>query len=141
MSSNVLNLDLDFGRRENNSDVIRRLLPTIEHYRNKKKSLKSIHQALVKRGEVSMALQSFKNNYYAQRKVNRFTNEAPSKSSPSSFLSASSSSKKLTKLEQVKSQSQSNPSHKTRKIELGSLSLDEEIAAHQAQAKAIFESR
>ena len=88
-----------------------------------------------------MAFQSFKNNYYAQRKVNQSVDEVPSKSSISGFSSASYTSKKSMKPEQVKSPPQSNLPNKNRKIELGGLSLDEEIAAHQAQAKAIFESR
>ena len=141
MSSDVLNLDSDFGRRENNSDAIKRLFPTIEHYRNRKEPLINIYRALARRGEISMAFQSFKNNYYAHRKANRSLSEASSTSSVSSPSSTSSTSKKFVDLEQVESQPQSNPSHKTRKIELGNLSLEEEIAAHQAQAKAIFESR
>ena len=88
-----------------------------------------------------MAFQSFKNVYYAQRKANTSSNEAPSKPSVSNLSSASSVSKKSVKKEKPKPQTQSDPVYKIREIKPDILSLEEEIAAHQAQARAIFNDR
>lgn len=69
MSPNILNLDADFDKREYSSDAVRRLFPTIEHYRSEGKALSSIYKALIKREEISMSFSSFRNTYYAQRKA------------------------------------------------------------------------
>lgn len=142
MSSDILDMDSDLGKREPNPDAISRLLPTIEHYyRIKGNKLRSIYSVLTERGEISMAFQSFRNYYYAQRKANKLSNEAPSKPSISNLSSASSISKKSVKKEKPKPQPQSDPAYKIRKIKPDILSLEEEIAAHQAQARAIFDNR
>ena len=142
MSSDILDMDTDLGKRESNSDAIRRLFPTIEHYyRIKEYKLRSIYGVLIKRGEISMAFQSFRNYYYTERKASTSSNEASSEPSVSNLLSASSISKKSVKREKPEPQPQSDPAYKPRKIKPEVLSLEEEIAAHQAQARAIFEDQ
>lgn len=95
-------------------------------------------QSSVNPGSSNLSLGSAENEPASAFKL---SNEAPSKSSVSNSPSASSVSKKSVKKEKSKPQPQSDPAHQIRKIKPNILSLEEEIAAHQAQARAIFNSR
>ena len=95
-------------------------------------------QSLVNPGASDSSLGSAENE---PASVSKLSNEAPSNSSVSNSSSAPSVSKKSVKKEKPKPQPQSDPADKLRKIKLSSLSLEEEIAAHQAQARAIFDSQ
>ena len=59
--------DLDLEFDETPQEIVLSLMSTIEHYRKKKKSLRAIHAALHKRGDLTLTFSSFRNVYYQQR--------------------------------------------------------------------------
>ena len=141
MLSNVLDLDAGFRKVERNADIVRRLFPTIQHYRGKGKTLKTIYQVLLEEGELAMAFDSFRNCYYAQRKEEQSLNSSSIDSSKTYILAASPMKKKLEQKVKSEENDSASPAKKVRKIDTECESLEEYLAAHQAQAKAYFESR
>lgn len=129
MPSNILTLEFD--NTESNAAAVKRLLPTIEYYRGKKKTLVDIHRALSKLGEISMCFGSFKNSYYSQREK--------SSSQPTGGSNLASQKIEKTDGQDVKSENIESPA--PRKIAVGNLSLAEELAEHQAQAAAVFQNK
>jgi len=58
---------LEFQEKRTQTSAIRRLLPTIEHYRKERKSLQKIYKALYENGEITLLYSSFRTIYYEQR--------------------------------------------------------------------------
>lgn len=131
----ILDLDADFDDKERGVDAVERLLETVEHYRDKGKSLASIHRVLLKRGELTMGYQSFANYYYAQRKLSE-----PSAKDESELHTIEPALTTLIreKSKRYKQKPVSVPKQKIRQIDIENTDMEAYIAAHQAQAKAYF---
>lgn len=118
-------LSLDFNSKPSVSGQVRKLLPTIEHYKEQEGySLRQIYDALHAEAHVQCAWPSFQNTYYRVRKEDamRFSAEEIMPSQP---ISPSNSSRTKTK-----GVSSKNP-----------LSSGLDLAAHQAKARAVFDRK
>lgn len=116
-------LSLDFDSKPSVSGQVRKLLPTIEHYKAQEGySLRQIYDALHAKAHIQCAWPSFQNTYYRVRKgadVQIPEEETkPLSSAPTS------------------SRSRPNPSPSQRSLS-GGLDLD----AHQAKARAVFDRK
>ena len=116
-------LSLDFDSKPSVSGQVRKLLPTIEHYKEQEGySLHQIYNALYAKAHVQCAWSSFQNTYYRVRKENDA--QIPEEDlKPSPLASAPQSSR----LKSVRSQQSFS----------GGLNLE----AHQAKAKAVFDRK
>ena len=139
MSSNIIDLDAGFRKEEHNADIVKRLLPTIEHYRELGKTLKTIHKVLVAEGIVSMSFGAFRSCYYTQRKIKQSSNISALDSSKPYIPPASSKRKKSVKQSEAERKEDASIAENIRKIETDGESLEDYLAAHQAQARAFFE--
>ncbi|MEO0519124.1 MAG: hypothetical protein AAF171_17685 [Cyanobacteria bacterium P01_A01_bin.116] len=121
-------LSLDFDSKPSVSGQVRKLLPTIEHYKEQEGySLRQIYDALYAKAHVQSTWASFQNTYYRVRKENdaQAPKEAPQ---PSSSASVSQPSRTVQK--SVRSQRSQQ-----------SLSGGLDLEAHQARAKAVFDRK
>ena len=117
----ILSLDFDF--RPSVSGQVRKLLPTIEHYKEQEGySLRQIYDALYAKAHVQRAWPSFQNTYYRVRKEDdvQIPEEEPKPLPPASAPQSS-------RLKSVRSQQSFS----------GGLNLE----AHQAKAKAVFDRK
>ena len=139
MTVAILDLDADFDDKERGVDAVERLLETVEHYRDKGKSLASIHRVLLKRGELTMGYQSFANYYYAQRKLSAPVSKDESEP-PTAKPSSATSTRKQPK--RSKQKPASVPQQKISQIDdIENMDLETYIAEHQAQARAYFDKQ
>ncbi|MEO0707820.1 MAG: hypothetical protein AAF050_19450 [Cyanobacteria bacterium J06649_5] len=127
-------LSLDFDSKPSVSGQVRKLLPTIEHYKEQEGySLCQIYDALYAKAHVQCAWPSFQNTYYRVRKENdaQLPEEEPK---PSPLASVPQSPRLRPK--PVRSHS---PSVGRSQQSLSSGGLD--IEAHQAKARAVFDRK
>lgn len=118
-------LSLDFDSKPSVSGQVRKLLPTIEHYKEQEGySLRQIYDALHVEDHVQCAWPSFQNTYYRVRKEDamRLSAEETMLSQPTSL-----SKPPRTEPRVVSSKKSLN----------GGLDL----AAHQAKARAVFDRK
>ena len=141
MSSNPKTLDLGLRRNETPADSIRRLLPTIEHYRKQNHPLSAIYKVLLERGEIQVALQTFKNHYYRERKSIEASKISTQDASIPADMSVPTVERMPEKGRETAVKSKLNPTQKVRELELESLSWEEELQVHQEQAKAYFDNK
>lgn len=121
-------LSLDFDSKPSVSGQVRKLLPTIEHYKSQEGySLRQIYDALYAKAHVQCAWPSFQNTYYRVRKENsvQAPGEEPKSSPLASVPQPSRSSQKSVR------------SHRSQQSLSGGLDLE----AHQARAKAVFDRK
>ena len=132
-------LSLEFDSKPSVSGQVRKLLPTIEHYKSQEGySLRQIYDALQAKDYIQCAWPSFQNTYYRVRK------EAEDARSPEE---ATQSSKGETVRWQSPSEGRSQPLSPSKpprkKIEISPskrpLSGGLDLAAHQAKARAVFD--
>ncbi|MEM6452517.1 MAG: hypothetical protein AAF703_19645 [Cyanobacteria bacterium P01_D01_bin.105] len=126
-------LSLDFDAKPSVSGQVRKLLPTIEHYKEQEGySLRQIYDALYAKAHVQCAWPSFQNTYYRVRKEN--SEQAPGeepKSSPLASVPQPSRSRQKSARWQSPSEGRSQQS----------LSGGLDLEAHQAKAKAVFDRK
>lgn len=121
-------LSLDFDSKPSVSGQVRKLLPTIAHYKEQEGySLRQIYDALHAKAHVQSTWASFQNTYYRVRKENNVQapEEAPQ---PSPLASVPQPSR-----------SRSKPVRSARSQQSLSGGLD--LEAHQARAKAVFDRK
>ena len=118
-------ISLDFDSKPSVSGQVRKLLPTIEHYKEQEGySLRQIYDALYAKAHVQCAWPSFQNTYYRVRKEN--SGQAPGEEAqPSPLVSVPQPPR-----------SRSKPV-RSRQSFGGGLDLD----VHQAKAKAVFDRK
>ena len=118
-------LSLDFDSKPSVSGQVRKLLPTIEHYKEQEGySLRQIYDALHTEAHVQCAWPSFQNTYYRVRKENAMRLSAE-ETTPSQPTSPSKPPRMETKVVSSK-----NP-----------LSSGLDLAVHQAKARAVFDRK
>lgn len=118
-------LSLDFDSKPSVSGQVRKLLPTIEHYKEQEGySLRQIYDALHAEAHVQCAWPSFQNTYYRVRKESamRLSAEEATPSQPTS-------PSKPPRMETNVVSSKNPPSS----------GLD--LAVHQAKARAVFDRK
>lgn len=126
-------LSLDFESKPSVSGQIRKLLPTIEHYKEQEGySLRQIYDALQAKAHVQCAWPSFQNTYYRVRKENN--TQVPEEEIERSPL-ASTSQPSHSRSKSVRWHS---PSTGRSPQSLGG-GLD--LEAHQAKARAVFDRK
>lgn len=119
-------LSLDFDAKPSVSGQVRKLLPTIEHYKEQEGySLRQIYDALQAKAHVECAWPSFQNTYYRVRKEDddvQVLEKVTKRSQPMSPV--------------IASRPEASPALSRQPFSRG---LD--LEAHQAKARAVFDQK